>query len=134
MRVERDENGKRVFTDNFGRDLGDPDFTLDPEVVARGIQLHERLTGTPYPGVNPHGSTGANTHHGVFRRICVDQNLYRAGLITATQCHPDCDLSTLPGQLSQARDFLSLAGVAIDRDMQPLQVMARAYSSSDFAE
>jgi hypothetical protein len=79
-------------------------------------------------------SIGRNTHHSLFRQICTDQNLYRAGLKTADECHPDCDLSVSTSLLPQARDFLSLAGVSIPDNMPTLQVVSRAMGNSDFPE
>lgn len=87
----------------------------DPVRTARGMREYERITGRPFggnlPSDEPEHGTGRRESH--YIRVRTDEILYRAGLLSRSQCHRDADITATPDAELLARDMLSLAGGAM---------------------
>lgn len=79
---------------------------------------------------------GRNDHHERFIEISTQQALFRAGLLSERQLHPDVDLvdMTIGGShcVRMARDFLALAGARPPPLQERRELFTRALAESDF--
>lgn len=103
--------------------------TADPAAIARGLEIHQSLTGQSYPGAQPRRNV--DSRHAHYIAIRTDEVLYRAGILTAEQCHRDCDLSATPDAKLLVRDMLSLGGIRVS-DENTLEFYRAGMTTSDF--
>ena len=63
-----------------------------------------------------------------------DEFLYRANLLSIDELHPDCEPGDVKKFVQVARDYLALSGQRPPPITEPVQIMARALSTSDFPD
>lgn len=108
----------------------------DTAAIISAARARGAKRGGPHPGRSRDGRIeyGPNVHHGLYRRICRDQMLFRYGIIPADQCHRDADLGFILPMKRIAEDFISLNGGRVDPSDNVLQTFSRALGTQDFPQ